>query len=150
MTYLCISQNLKEEVVFSFLSDVKKKFLKKYDLKAINNSFAYQLREFNEELRSLVKFYEENPNHTKTGVLLNNLNETADILRESVEKLLERNEKINIIAQKSKNLKNTSNDMRLLANEIRKREKRNYMKYILILVGFLLVLAIVLYFVLSD
>lgn len=118
VTYMCISRDMKEEVVFSFLSDVKKKFLKKYDLKTISNSFAYQLREFSDDLRGLVKFYEENPTHTKTGILLNNLNETTEILRESVEKLLERNEKINIIAQKSKNLRNTSNDMRLLVIEI--------------------------------
>jgi len=82
----------------------------------INNSFAYQLREFSEEIKNLVRFYEDNPNHTKTGVLLNNLNETTDILRETVEMLLERNEKINIIAQKSKNLTNTSNDLRIMVS----------------------------------
>jgi hypothetical protein len=43
----------------------------------------------------------------------NNLNETADVLRESVEKILERNEKLNIIAQKSKKLRDTSDDFRL-------------------------------------
>jgi hypothetical protein len=111
-----MAKELKEEVVFSYLSDLKKKFLKKYDLKAINSSFAYQLREFNEEIKNLVKFYEENPSHSKSGALLNSLSETTDVLRESVEKLLERNEKLNIIAQKSKNLKNTSEDMRTIVS----------------------------------
>jgi phosphopantothenoylcysteine synthetase/decarboxylase len=111
-----MSRGLKEEVGFSFISDLRKKFFKKYDWKTINNSFAYQLRDFNDEIKSLVKFYEDNPNHTKSGVLLNSLNETADVLRESVEKLLERNEKLNIIAQKSKNLKNTSDDMRTIVS----------------------------------
>ena len=60
-----------------------------------------------------MKFYEENPTLSKTGVLVSNLNETAEVLRESVEQLLDRNEKLNIIAQKSKHLKSTSEDLRI-------------------------------------
>lgn len=118
ITYLCIAENLKDETAFSFLGDLKKKFLSKYDLRSINNAFAYQLKDFGDEIKSLMKFYEENPNHTKSGALLNSLNETTQILRESVEQMLDRNEKLNIIAQKSKNLKNTSNDMRMSVNKI--------------------------------
>jgi hypothetical protein len=103
---------MKEEVAFSFLADLKKKFLAKFDMKAILNSYSYQLKEFNDEIKTLVSFYEQNPNHTKIGVLHSNLNETAEILRESVEKLLERNENLNIIAQKSKKLRDTSDDFR--------------------------------------
>ncbi len=92
---------------------MKKSFLRKYDHKSIYNSYAYQLRDFTEEMKNIVKFYEENPAHTKTGVLVSNLNETAEVLRESVEQLLDRNEKLNIIAQKSKHLKSTSEDLRI-------------------------------------
>jgi hypothetical protein len=81
---------------------------------------------------------------------LNNLNETADILRQSVETLLQRNEKINIIAQKSKNLKSTSNDMRILATDIKKRQRRNFLKYILIALSLVLIFGIVLYLLLDN
>jgi len=64
-------------------------------------------------MKNLVKFYEENPSHSKNGVLVSNLNETAEVLRETVEQLLDRNEKLNIIAQKSKHLKSTSEDLRI-------------------------------------
>lgn len=114
LTFLCMSKGLREEVVFSYLADLRKKFIKKYDWKIISNSYAYQLRDFNDEIKSLVIFYEGNPNHSKSGVLLSSLNETVDVLRESVEKILERNEKLSIIAQKSKNLKNVSDDMRTI------------------------------------
>ena len=109
---------MNDEVAFSFLSDMKKSFLRKYDQHSIQNAYAYQLRDFTEEMKTLVKYYEENPKHTKTGVLLNNLNETAGILKESVEQLLDRNEKLNIIAQKSKHLKSTSDDLRRFVNLI--------------------------------
>lgn len=81
-------------------------------MKIVMHSYAYQLRDFNDEIKKLVKFYEENPNHTKIGVLHNNLNETTEILKESVETLLERNEKLNIIAQKSRKLRDSSDDLR--------------------------------------
>jgi vesicle-associated membrane protein 7 len=116
LTYLCICKNLNEDVAFSFINDLKKSFLKKYDQNTILGAYAYQLRDFVEEMKNLIKFYEENPNHSKTTVLLNNLNDTAGILRESVEELLDRNEKMNIIAQKSKHLKSTSEDLRIFVN----------------------------------
>lgn len=97
---------------------MKKSFFRKYDTYAIQSAYAYQLRDFTEEMKNLVKFYEENPKHTKTGVLMNNLNETAGILKESVEQLLDRNEKLNIIAQKSKHLKSTSDDLRRFVKNI--------------------------------
>ena len=116
LTYLCICKNLNEDVAFSFLNDLKKSFLKKYDHNIIQGAYAYQLRDFVEEMKNLIKFYEENPNHSKTTVILNHLNDTAGILRESVEELLDRNEKMNIIAQKSKHLKSTSEDLRIFVN----------------------------------
>jgi vesicle-associated membrane protein 7 len=106
-----MARGISDSTAFSFLNDLKKRFLKSFEMKTIKSSFAFGLREFNEEIRSLIKFYEDNPTHSKTDVLLNNLNETASVLRESVEKLLERHEKLNIIAHKSKNLKNTSEDL---------------------------------------
>ena len=109
-----MGKELKEEIAFSYLAEIKKRLLKRYDIKQINNSIAYGLREFNDDIKNVNKFFEENPNYSKTGVLLDSLNETAEVLRDSVEKLLEKNEKLNIIAQKSKNLKNTSEDMRTI------------------------------------
>ena len=116
ITYLTIAENMKEESAFSFLAEVKKKFLKKYDMKIIKGSFAYQLRDYNDDLKTIVKFCEDNPDHTRTASLISSLNDTTEILRESVEKLLDRNEKLNIIAQKSKNLKNTSEDISKMVN----------------------------------
>ena len=106
-----MTKGLSDSTAFSFLNDLKKKFLKNYDMKKIKSSFAFGMRDFNEEIKNLVKFYEDNPTYTKTETLINNLNETASILRESVEKVLERHEKLNIIAHKSKNLKSTTEDL---------------------------------------
>ena len=86
--------------------------MKKYDNKVIKSSYAYRMKEFNEDIKNLARFYEENPNHTKSKALIGSLSDTTNILRESVELLLDRNEKLNIIAHKSKNLKDTSIDFK--------------------------------------
>ncbi len=99
---------MNQDSAFSFLGDLKRQFLKKYDLKTIQTSFAYRMKDFIDEIKNLVKFYEDNPTHTKTKQLISSLHDTTNILRENAEMLLDRNEKLNIIAQKSKNLKDAS------------------------------------------
>lgn len=55
VAYLCMSEgNIREEIAFSFLKDVKKKFLNLYNLKMINEANAYQLTEFNDVLMTLI------------------------------------------------------------------------------------------------
>jgi hypothetical protein len=81
-------------------------------MKTIQSSFAYRMKDFIDEIKNLVKYYEENPSHTKTKQLIGTLHETTQILRENAELLLDRNEKLNIIAQKSKNLKDNSYSFR--------------------------------------
>jgi hypothetical protein len=78
----------------------------------VKQAFAFSMKEFNGEIKNLSSYYEKNPEHTKNQALINSLGETTAILRESAEMLLERNEKLNIIAQKSRNLLSTSNDLR--------------------------------------
>ncbi len=86
--------------------------MKRYDIKNIQSSYAYRMKEFNDEIKNLARFYEDNPNHSKSKALIGSLSDTTNILRESVELLLDRNEKLNIIAHKSKNLKDTSIDFK--------------------------------------
>ena len=55
LAYLCMSDNnLREEVAFSFLIDVKRKFLSMYTDNQILEFHAYQLTEFNEILQNLI------------------------------------------------------------------------------------------------
>lgn len=49
-------------------------------------------------------YYNNNPKYTKSGELIKELNEAKDIMVENIEKLFDREEKLNIIAMKSHNL----------------------------------------------
>lgn len=54
ITYLMMSDNISDEVAFSFLSDVRKKFMQTYNFDSIAHFNAYQLNEFNEQLKILM------------------------------------------------------------------------------------------------
>ena len=55
IAYLCMSDNnLRDEIGFAFLLDVKRKFLSMYSDSQIQEFHAYQLTEFNEILQNLI------------------------------------------------------------------------------------------------
>ena len=41
-----MGKNLDSDIAFSFIADIKKKFLLTYDINQIKNSFSYQLKDF--------------------------------------------------------------------------------------------------------
>ena len=51
------------------------------------------------------QYYNSNPKCNKVGELINELNEAKDIFVENIEKLFDRDEKMNIIAMKSNDLR---------------------------------------------
>ena len=133
LTFLCMGEKLDTEVAFSYLGDLKKKFLTKYDNNTIKNSFSYQLKDFSEDIKKLAISYETNPT-SKIGMLKEKLTQTSEILHDNVEKLLQRGEKLNIIAQKSSRLKESSDDFVKNIQEIKRRQRyRKYRCYAIIL-----------------
>ena len=104
---MLIGKKLKEEKAFSFLDDLRKKFLAIFDSDRIYTAFAYELRAFNEEIKNLIEFYEKNPK-SKNDILRDSLIESAAYIQESYEQLIDRDQKLTIISQKSDNTKQAS------------------------------------------
>ena len=103
----------------------------------IRNSFSYQLKDFSDEIKQLANSYEINPT-SKIGKLKEKLSEATEILHDNVEKLLQRGEKLNIIAQKSNRLRDSSDDFVKNIQEIKRRQKwRKYRCYAIIIIFFL-------------
>lgn len=83
--------------------------------------------------------------HSKISMLKNKLSETSSILKENVEKLLQKNEKLNIIAQKSKALSDSSDTFLKNIKEIKRKQKLKYYKYCAMVVGFIILLCLIIY-----
>ena len=56
ITYLCMSEITNEQLAFSFLNDIKKKFIQNYDYDKIVSFQAYQLNEFVQVLKQFMVF----------------------------------------------------------------------------------------------
>ena len=88
-------------------------------------------------------YYNSHPITTSNGEIIENLNLAKDAMIENVEALLERNDKMDIIAQKSDSLKNFSNNLSSFAENIRNKEserKNKFVIYAIILVGIIILL----------
>lgn len=90
ITYLCLTENIKQETAFSFLLDLKQKFLDKYSIKIIFNSFSFQLKSFSKEMKPMVRFYEANPNYTKIGLVLST--DKDGVLKNDINELFDEEE----------------------------------------------------------
>ena len=135
LTFLCMCENFEAEVAFQYLSELKKNFKEKYEEKIIRTAYSYGLSEFQNSIKNLANSYEKNPK-TKIDKLTNQVTQTAEILHENIEKLLQRNEKLNIIAQKSKRLQDNSDLYVKTIHDIKKKQKmKKYRNYAMI-VGF--------------
>ena len=97
---------------FAFLGDIRKKLMQSYDYITLCNYSSFQLNEFTEVLKQYMNYYNTHPQKTKSGEIIEELSAAKDIITENVEKLLERDMKLNIIVTKSENLGALSINMR--------------------------------------
>jgi vesicle-associated membrane protein 7 len=132
ITFLCMCENFEAEVAFQYLSELKKIFREKYEERTIRTAYSYGLSEFQNSIKDLATSYEKNPK-TKIDKLTNQVTQTAEVLHENIEKLLQRNEKLNIIAQKSKRLQDNSDLYIKTIHDIKKKQKmKKYRNYAMI------------------
>lgn len=141
-----MGEYLDTDVAFSYLADLRKKFVTTYDNQKIQTSYAYQLKSFSEEMRKLSDFYVKNP-QSKLAMLKNNINQTSEIMHENVEKLFQRNEKLDITIQKSNNLLGTSDVFYKNIHRMKMKQKYKNIKILAFFILILLVIGLILYFI---
>ena len=140
-----MGENLDVDVAFSYLADLKKKFISTYDNQKIQSSYSYQLKNFSDEIKKLQDFYVKNP-QSKLALLKNSINQTSEIMHENVEKLFQRNEKLEITLQKSNNLLGNSDVFYKNIHRMKMKQKYKRLKYIAFFILIVLVMALLVYF----
>ena len=141
-----MGENLDVDVAFSYLSDLKKKFISTYDNQKIQSSYSYQLKNFSDEIKKLQDFYVKNP-QSKLALLKNSINQTSEIMHENVEKLFQRNEKLEITLQKSNNLLGNSDVFYKNIHRMKMKQKYKRLKYMAFFILIVLVMALLIYFI---
>lgn len=111
------------------------------------NYSTYQLTNGVDILNKFMTYYNSHPTKTKTGELIKELTLAKDAMVENIEKILDRDKKMEIIATKSNKLQEMSINVSTMADTIRKNESMRKNKYVIfasILVGILVILFILL------
>jgi hypothetical protein len=67
--------------------------------------------------------------------IIKDLQEAKNVMMENIEKLLDRDEKLNIIANKSVKLNQGSKNINFMAAKIKRDEQMKYMKTMLMIAG---------------
>ena len=138
-----LSESVNNEDAFSFLNEVKNEILKNFGLDELMNTNGLQLNKGTEILKKKMGYYNSHPISTSNGEIIENLNLAKDAMIENIEALLERDDKIDIIAKKSDDLKDYSNNISSVVENIRNREsvrKNKYMVYLFVLIGLIIIL----------
>ncbi len=125
------------------MNEVKIELLKSFSVDELMNTNGLQLNKGTEILKKKMVYYNSHPITTSNGQIIENLNLAKDAMIENVEALLERDDKIDIIAKKSDSLKDFSNNLSSVVENIRNKEserKNKFIIYLIIIVGIIFLL----------
>ena len=125
------------------MNEVKVELLKSFSVDELMNTNGLQLNKGTEILKKKMVYYNSHPITTSSGQIIENLNLAKDAMIENVEALLERDDKIDIIAKKSDSLKDFSNNLSSVVENIRNKEserKNKFIIYLIIIVGIIFLL----------
>ena len=149
LIYLCISDNKDEDdlnindniylqikqkeinIIFSFLSDLKKYFHSRYSDIRIDQMKSYEITEFDKTICFLMNYYNNKPQLNKSGTAIKNIFDREDTLRvDNINDFFETHEIINIIIIKNEFINNVSltNKNPLLSSYNCKRKLLNNIK----------------------
>jgi len=127
------------------LNEVKNIIFKNFSVDELMNTNGLQLENGSDILKKKMGYYNSHPITTSTGEIIENLNLAKDAIIENVEALLERDDKIDIIAKKSDDLQAFSNNLSGLAENMRKKEAEKNNMFIYLIVAVILIIIILVY-----
>ena len=128
--------------------EVQRQFLNQNDYKDIMKKQSYQLDYFEKNLKNIMDYYNKCPEKTLSGEIIKNLVDAKSIAIENIEKLIERDDKLNITVQKSDKLYDQSKNINSLANSIKNQKKAEKLRNMRLLIGGGIILVIIIFIIL--
>ena len=146
ITYLCMTEMFPDDLAFAFLDDLRKKFIQTYDYEKIASFYSYQLTEFDKVISQLISYYNTCPQKNQSGEIIKELIDAKNIAIENIEKVIGRDEKLNIIAVKSESLNNQSRNINYIAQQIKKQARMKQIKTMIIVTVTIIVIVLLFIF----
>ncbi|XP_058764660.1 vesicle-associated membrane protein 722-like [Vicia villosa] len=149
LTYCVVAvESAGRQTPIAFLERIKEEFTKKYVGKAENAAAKSLNREFGPKLKEQMQYCVDHPEEiNKLSKVKAQVSEVKGVMMENIEKVLDRGEKIELLVDKTENLRSQAQDFRQQGTKIRRKMWFQNMKIKLIVLG--IIIAIILIIVLS-
>ena len=133
-TFLCMADSAySKRMAFSFLEDIQQRFMDDISSQKRDEAFQYSLNKvFVNTLKSRVQFYNSGE-ADRLGVLKNNLNQNIDLMIENIDKILDREEKIDLLVTKAQKMNYQSSNLKKQATQVKRKAYWKNMKIKIIL-----------------
>ncbi|GAA0153665.1 hypothetical protein Leryth_024688 [Lithospermum erythrorhizon] len=151
MTAYCVVavESVGRQLPMAFLERIKDEFTKKYGGGKAATAVANSLnREFGPKLKEQMQYCVDNPEEiSKLAKVKAQVSEVKGVMMENIEKVLDRGEKIELLVDKTENLRSQAQDFRTQGTQVRRKMWLQNMKIKLIVLG--IIIALILIIVLS-
>lgn len=127
-TYMCLCEK-ESNNIFSFLNDIKKKFIDTYDLEKVKSASSYQLQEFESNMKEIVEFY--NSKVQSQGFYGTPLDNHSFPLK-NIDAIFKKEEKITLIAIKNSLAKKNYQSLNYVNSKIQSIDKYQRSYYVII------------------
>ncbi|TXG63973.1 hypothetical protein EZV62_010967 [Acer yangbiense] len=149
-TYCVVAvESVGRQVPIAFLERIKEDFTKKYAGGKAATAVANSLnKEFGPKLKEQMQYCVDHPEEvSKLAKVKAQVSEVKGVMMENIEKVLDRGEKIELLVDKTENLRSQAQDFRTQGTKMRRKMWMQNMKIKLIVLG--IIIALILIIVLS-
>ncbi|RLN34127.1 hypothetical protein C2845_PM03G22570 [Panicum miliaceum] len=138
-------ESVGRQIPIAFLDRVKEDFTKKYGGGKAATAAANSLnREFGSKLKEHMQYCVDHPEEvSKLAKVKAQVSEVKGVMMENIEKVLDRGEKIELLVDKTENLRSQAQDFRQQGTKVRRKMWLQNMKIKLIVLGIIIVLILI-------
>lgn len=144
ISFMCMADgNTERKVAYAFLADLEKTFYNTFNMMEIQNARSYEL-EFAETIRKKMEFFNEKGIgfDNKSEDVLKNLHDVKNVMVENMEKLLQRDFKIEVCLAKAREINSYSVTYKKRARGYNRMQRNRKIWYAL---GGILLLAVIIF-----
>ncbi|XP_054783634.1 vesicle-associated membrane protein 722-like isoform X3 [Prosopis cineraria] len=148
-TYCVVAiESVGRQIPFAFLERIKEEFSKKYaGGKAATVAARSLNKEFGSKLKEQMQYCIDHPEEiNKLAKVKAQVSEVKGVMMENIEKVLDRGEKIELLVDKTENLRSQAQDFRQQGTKIRRKMWFQNMKIKLIVLAIIVLLILVIVF----
>jgi len=148
ITYMCMADDsFGRRVPFSFLQDIKDRFLEHYSKDRAATALPYGMNEFSKIIGRQMEYFSSNPEADRLKKVHGEIEQVKDVMVHNIERVLERGERIELLVDKTDNLTQQAFAFKKRSTALKRSMWWKNTKLLILLV---FVIILIIYFIISS